>query len=222
MILSRETKTELVFKGGTCLYKFHGLNRFSEDLDFSGTKDIDKESFFERLLKGFEDFDVKGKLKSAREPFSTVLAILKLEGPLYNGNPRSRAKIQIDINQKSEVILPPIINTLYSGYRDILPFKVLCMDKSEIAAEKVRAIITRDKARDMYDLWFLLKKDTMPKLEIIEKKMEYYQKSFDEKTFISRLRDKEAEWDEDLVRLIFGPLPDFKTVIKEISEAIKS
>ena len=33
--ISREAP-ELAFKGGTALYKFHGLNRFSEDLDFSG------------------------------------------------------------------------------------------------------------------------------------------------------------------------------------------
>ena len=33
--ISREAP-ELVFKGGTALYKMHGLNRFSEDLDFSG------------------------------------------------------------------------------------------------------------------------------------------------------------------------------------------
>ncbi len=31
LLISRNTKDELVFKGGTCLYKFHNLDRFSED-----------------------------------------------------------------------------------------------------------------------------------------------------------------------------------------------
>ena len=34
----------LVFKGGTALYKFHGLDRFSEDLDFvQGKRRLDIE-----------------------------------------------------------------------------------------------------------------------------------------------------------------------------------
>jgi hypothetical protein len=35
------------------------------------------------------------------------------------------------------------------------------------------------------------------------------------------LKDKEAEWEEDLSRLVFGPLPDFKTVKEDITKAIR-
>ena len=31
---------ELIFKGGTALFFFYGLNRFSEDLDFTKTKNV--------------------------------------------------------------------------------------------------------------------------------------------------------------------------------------
>ena len=31
--ISKNTKDELVFKGGTCLSKFYNLDRFSEDID---------------------------------------------------------------------------------------------------------------------------------------------------------------------------------------------
>ena len=35
LLISRNTKDELVFKGGTCLYKFYKIARFSEDIDFT-------------------------------------------------------------------------------------------------------------------------------------------------------------------------------------------
>ena len=221
MVLTQVTKNELIFKGGTCLYKFHGINRFSEDLDFSATADLDKDSLFERLINGLEKYGVKGKIKSSREPFQTILATLSLQGPLYDGIPRSAAKIRVDVNLKSAVLLPPVNKTLYSEYREITPFQVLCMDEAEIEAEKIRAIISRDKARDVYDLWFLIKKGIIPPANLIEAKMLYYEKAFCMKTFISRLNDKEDEWVDDLSKLIFGQLPKFDDVKKEITAAIK-
>ena len=48
----------LEFKGGTALYVFHGLNRFSEDLDFSyigEDKEINKhiDNLIEPIIKDF-------------------------------------------------------------------------------------------------------------------------------------------------------------------------
>jgi len=219
-VLSRETGNELVFKGGTCLYKFHGLNRFSEDLDFSGKEGVNHEALFEKLLKGLENFGVKGRIKEVKEPFSTTLATLRLEGPLFDGRPMTYASIRVDINRKSEVLLPTVTETLYSDYREILPFSVLCMDKKEMAAEKARAILTRDKPRDVYDLWFMLKKGVVLDRDLLKRKMEYYKLVFDKKEFESRMRDKEAGWDDDLSRLVFGPLPDFKIIKGDIMHAI--
>ena len=220
MIISRETKNDLVFKGGTCLYKFHGLNRFSEDLDFSGKEGFDHQALFDKLVASLEDYGVKGKLKEVREPFNTILATLRLEGPLYDGRSMTYASIRVDINRKSEVLLPPVLETFYSGYKDVLPFQILCMDKVEIAAEKVRAIMTSDKARDVYDLWFLLKKGVLIDHKLLEKKMEYYHQIFEKKEFESRMANKQAGWEDDLSRLIFGPLPDFTSVNEEIMKKI--
>lgn len=215
-IISRETKNELVFKGGTCLYKFHKLNRFSEDLDFSASAAIEHGVLFDGLVSGFSDYGVKAILKPTRQPFNSVLASLQMQGPLFDGNPRSLASIRIDINLKSEVDMPPVAQTLYSDYRDIIPFQVLCMTKEEIASEKIRAIITRDKARDVYDLWFLMRNGTRLDPDLLEKKMAYYGMGFDLKEFTSRLEDKKAGWEEDLSRLVFGPLPTFENARKDI------
>ncbi|MEK6845352.1 MAG: nucleotidyl transferase AbiEii/AbiGii toxin family protein, partial [Nanoarchaeota archaeon] len=37
-------KNELIFKGGTAMYKVYKLNRFSEDLDFTGGNDFSRDN----------------------------------------------------------------------------------------------------------------------------------------------------------------------------------
>jgi len=46
--------TELVFKGGTALWFFYGLNRFSNDLDFTLAGKVDLDRLMERVRRGFE------------------------------------------------------------------------------------------------------------------------------------------------------------------------
>src|SRR3990167_2481654 len=104
--ISRQTKNEMVFKGGTCLYKFHKLSRFSEDLDFSAVKEIDISGIADSIIAGLKNFGINSSLHEKKEPHNSVLMSLRVEGPLFTGSPYSYAKIGIDINKKSEVILP--------------------------------------------------------------------------------------------------------------------
>jgi len=48
------------------------------------------------------------------------------------------------------------------------------MKKEEILAEKVRAMSIRRRARDLYDIAFLLKKGVSMEYELINKKLSYY------------------------------------------------
>lgn len=57
--ISKNTKNELVFKGGTCLYKFYKLNRFSEDLDFSSRECIDINKLINNVIQDFSRFEIK-------------------------------------------------------------------------------------------------------------------------------------------------------------------
>ena len=56
--ISKNTKNELVFKGGTCLYKFYKLNRFSEDLDFSAVKKTNINLLIKNIISDFERFGI--------------------------------------------------------------------------------------------------------------------------------------------------------------------
>ena len=45
----------------------------------------------------------------------------------------------------------------------------------EILAEKVRAILTRQQGRDIYDLWYLLSQNTQLDTHLVKEKLNYYQ-----------------------------------------------
>jgi predicted nucleotidyltransferase component of viral defense system len=62
---------------------------------------------------------------------------------------------------------------------EVLPFFVIVMNKDEILAEKVRTVITRNRARDIYDLWFLLQGGAGIDLKLINAKLSYYNKKFE-------------------------------------------
>src|SRR3990167_9382115 len=91
--ISRNTKNELVFKGGTCLYKFHKLNRFSEDLDFSATDKIDLNKLISSIILDFEKFGVKVVLHKEKEQHNSTLITLRLEDPLFSGSTMTYASI---------------------------------------------------------------------------------------------------------------------------------
>ena len=75
---------------------------------------------------------------------------------------------------------------------------VQIMDEIEIISEKVRAIMTRNKARDVYDLWFLLKKGIKPDMGLINQKLKIYRMKFEFDNFVRLIDEKKATWDMDL------------------------
>src|SRR3989344_1950455 len=75
--ISKNTKNELVFKGGTCLYKFYKLNRFSEDLDFSAVNKIDVDALISSVISDLKRYGIKVNVRNKREPYSSVLITLR-------------------------------------------------------------------------------------------------------------------------------------------------
>lgn len=220
LAISRETKNELVFKGGTCLYKFHGLPRFSEDLDFSAVGNPKLELLAKRVIARLADFGVKAQLKEKKEPYNSVLWTFLCEGPLYTGEPRTRCSIRVDVNTKSEVILEPENKMYSSNYPDLPPFTILAMNVEEILAEKARAIITRNKARDAYDAGFLLQRNTRWNEQLIRKKLRYYSLQWNPKRFARKLKSLKTIWEKDLKHLVtLTPLLPFNEAISPILKA---
>ncbi len=217
--ISKHTKRQLVFKGGTCLYKFHKLGRFSEDIDFSAREHIDVNSLVDSIMLDFERFGIKSALHKKRQPYNSILVTLRIEGPLYAGKPTTYANLGIDINIKSQVSLEPEFLTYRSMYPEIAAVSSLCMKKEEIFAEKIRALLTRKRARDLFDLHFLIENKVVCSKELIEKKMEYYHEQFDVATVILNLEGFENRWEKEL-KGFTTTLPPFKLIWKKVSHEL--
>ena len=61
-------------------------------------------------------------------------------------------------NNRETPILWPSFLIFYSLYHDIPPFPIWSMNPSEILAEKIRELMYRKKARDLFDVYFLIRK----------------------------------------------------------------
>ncbi|MDP2908921.1 MAG: nucleotidyl transferase AbiEii/AbiGii toxin family protein [Nanoarchaeota archaeon] len=217
--MARNTKDELVFKGGTCLYKFYKLDRFSEDLDFTLRKPLDIDALIKKVIAGLASFGIEAEVKEKRNVQNSIMLTLRAKGLLYNGKPQSLSSFGIDINIESSIDLEPSLASYNSLYPDIPSFTVLIMQEKEILAEKARAIASRDKARDVYDFWFLLKKGVALDLKLVKEKFRYYKQEWDEKQFIKKLGEKKKIWLTELQPLV-PSVPDFNEVKIYIAEKV--
>ena len=91
------------------------------------------------------------------------------------------------------------------------------MNITEILAEKIRAFLMREQARDLYDIWFLLNKNTKIDLELIKIKLKDYSQFKFKKTAILKLAQKlQKVWIKDLSLMVQNPPP-----LKEVMRTIK-
>lgn len=175
----------IYFKGGTALQKCYGIKRFSEDLDFNYDKIKLQEiiDFIEELMQT--------KVTDFHEtPYGASFSI-KFQGILYNGSGQSLCKISFDF-RKGDTYNKPLKKIIRPIYADLPQYFLLALDEEEILAEKVRTILTRYKARDVYDLNELLLNEVNVNWELINKKLATYHKTFDKEEFIQELEEKET------------------------------
>ena len=164
------------FYGGTALRILYGLDRFSEDLDFTlltPTPNFDFSYFLEGMRReivsfGFE-VDVAQKTKtvdtgvlSAFMKTNTIQLYLAIGDEKSTKSINHNEKIQI----KLEVDIDPPLHFRVEN-RLVLnpsPFNVLTLHKSDLFAGKMHALLfrawkNRVKGRDWYDLvWYVQNK----------------------------------------------------------------
>ncbi len=214
-IIYQNFGNEIIFKGGTALSKCFGLNRFSEDLDFVCKKEFD----FKIIEEGLKRFKIDFKIE--KESFERSKSyILRIKGPLFNGNKNSLCRLILDFSFREEVILKPLIKSIGRFLEEIPSFDVYVMSREEIFAEKIRAILTRNKSRDLYDLHFLLESGINSDMDLINKKLKYYKIKFNEKDFIKAIKNKKEIWKPELSGLIEN-IPDFNKVLHKIIGELK-
>jgi predicted nucleotidyltransferase component of viral defense system len=104
---------------------------------------------------------------------------------------------------------------------DINPFSLRVLKSEEMVAEKIHSLLARKKARDLYDLFFLLRISGFNK-KLVEKKLEIFGMKFSQIKFNAAINDTKSIWKHELKSFVLEELPDFKTVKKFVIERVKS
>ena len=179
-----------VFYGGTCLRIFHGLNRFSEDLDFAllnKDDDFKIEDYFHAIKKELIsyglDMDVVKKEKSKgdndiQSAFVKGNTQILLMSFFPNNNEVDNVIKDQTIKIKFEIDTDnPKGGVVETKYRLLpAPYEIKVFDEPTLFAGKIHAILCREyknriKGRDYYDYLFYCAKGTKINLEYLENKL---------------------------------------------------
>lgn len=217
LFLSRKIDQELIFKGGTALQKTFGLNRFSIDLDFTQQKEVPKETFMQ-IAKEITQFGFNTDLKEEPHKESLTMRVI-MRGPLYQKTERTLTVLRIEISLREKIIMQPETKEVFPLYPDLQPYLLKVMHREEILAEKIRTIFTRNKARDVFDLRFLLQKKTPLKKDLVEKKLLPYSVKYSRKELLERIKNIEPLWEKELGQLV-STVPPFSKTFQDIKESI--
>lgn len=218
-IITSNTKDELVFKGGTCLNRAYNLDRFSEDLDFTQTKKIGQQKLSDTITRNLKYFNMEAEATQKRV-YDSILTKFKIKGPLYTGDSKTQTTVRMDVNTKSTVILEPQTIRVSSLYPDVPSINVLVMQKKEILAEKIRALLTRTKARDIYDINYLLENRTPLDKTLVEDKLAYYNEKIDLRKITETLEGMQNQWEIEIKKMTRNP-PKYGKVAKFVLNKIK-
>lgn len=165
---------EAAFYGGTALRIFHGLDRFSENLDFSlisSNENFDLKEYFPVLEKEVKAYGLNVTISEKKKTKDSQIlsAFLKgntkehmlvfysddVKGVNVAANELVKIKFEVDIN-------PPAEATYEHKYRLLpVPYEVRLYDIPSLFAGKIHAVLCRNwqqrvKGRDLYDYIFYL------------------------------------------------------------------
>ena len=154
------------FYGGTCLRIFHGLQRFSEDMDFSllsPDENFDFPSYFQPIIDAFTLVGRKVEIrKKDKKSFGKVeSAFLKDNTNVYDVSFQTEKSIKIKI----EVDTDPPLKFSTEQKLLLLPisFMTRCFTLPDLFAGKMHALVfhawkNRVKGRDWYDFEFYVRR----------------------------------------------------------------
>jgi len=206
----------IVMKGGTYLWLFHGLNRFSDDLDFTQLGKIDES--IEDLKLSLELFGAKSSVKLIKDDEYVLMFRVSIRGPLYTSE-KDICHVRVEISRREGVALEPISVKLDEPHYGIPIAFIRGMDLREVLAEKIRAALVRRNARDLYDAWFLLRRGVPIDRKLLAEKLIFYDLKM-EPSIVSELEGLEGKWNSELRPILFGEVPEFREVFEVVKSAL--
>lgn len=169
------------FYGGTCLRLLHGIQRFSEDMDFSLLEpdlDFRFEDYFPAVVEEFKlaGKDVEIKMKHKGQPSTIESAFLKESSDVFDigftNEKRQKVKIEVDIDP------PPKFETEMKVLHEPRSYVIRSYTLPDLFAGKVSAALFRKwkhrvKGRDWYDVaWYIAKRVPLDLTHLVERAKE--------------------------------------------------
>lgn len=211
------------FYGGTALRILYGLDRYSEDLDFSLLKpdpNFDFRPFLhgmhqELLALGFElDINLREKneetgIWSAFLKGNTLSMLLSIheKAKVKGVHPEQKIQIKLEIDTDPPQVHLPLENKLVINP---IPFYVSTYALSDLFAGKMHAALcrnwkTRIKGRDWYDVIWYIQSGAPVNLAHLRERMRQTkhlqaEEKFEKKELIERLHAKINELDWELAK----------------------
>ncbi|MFT4305026.1 MAG: nucleotidyl transferase AbiEii/AbiGii toxin family protein [Candidatus Woesearchaeota archaeon] len=200
----------IYFKGGTALQKtILDHTRLSEDIDFT----LDRE--IKHVIKEIENVINESKkfgiIKRDKNVDKFVRLIVPYKSKLGYG------EIFIDLNERSKLILKPKNLEIKNFYPNIPNFNFPCLNIKEMIAEKVAAAIDRNKPRDHYDIYKLIKHGFTIDMNLVKKKCE---KSGNDPSILKMFNNAKKlykRWNEDMIPLLVDEVT-FQEVMQTLSK----
>lgn len=181
-IFSNNTISPLLgFKGGTAVYLFYNLPRFSVDIDLDLLDESKKDVVFKEVTSILKKY---GEIKEAEEKSHNLFFLLS-----YAEKKEGDQNLKIDIN----------LRALGSKYevKSYLGISMKVMVQEDMSAHKMVAMVERigRTNRDIFDVWFILENDWPINKQIVEERMSMSYKDFLKKSITSL----EALTDHDIL-----------------------
>ncbi len=163
---------QVYFKGGTALRMLYNSPRFSEDLDFSSSL-TDIHALEEAILGTLgeiarENVDVDiAESKTTTGGYLAIIAFRVDQTPL---------SIQLEISLREGEKRGEAV-TIVSDF--VPAYTIVALAREQLIDEKIRALLSRKKARDFYDLYFILRANLLPthKKDVLPQTLDMVKKS---------------------------------------------
>ena len=197
------------FYGGTCLRIFHGLQRFSEDMDFTLLRVDDKfkiEDYFPSVINEFKALGREVTItKKEKKNFRKVeSAFLKDDTEVYNIAFRTEKSLKIKIEVDTN---PPLgFQTEQKLLMQPFSFMTRCVVLPDLFAGKMHALVfrawgNRIKGRDWYDFEWYVRNDIPLNFEHLQRRAkEFNGMDLTREEFARLLNERLSTTDINLVK----------------------
>ncbi len=200
---------EAAFYGGTCLRIFHGLQRFSEDMDFSllaPNEDFDFTKYFQPIIDQFAlvNRNVEIKKKDKKNFGKVESAFLKDNTDVYDITFQTEKSIKIKIEVDTQ---PPLL--FHTEQKLLLlpeSFMTRCFTLPCLYAGKMHALVyrawkNRVKGRDWYDFeWYVRHNVPLNFTHLHERALQFNNEDITKESFLEKLNEHLATTDINQVK----------------------